>query len=135
MLIRPYLSARNQGATYHCLCDDARKKGLIKASKECCACHGSRLLDDDLRSDAYTLVEVLDVFVEHPDTAVRKTKCPIELGWLVPWIAYSPPERVIAETPIGLCGEPPGMMGGKFGLSRRTSDGGTQDGLVYFPVT
>lgn len=31
----------------------------------------ARLLDDDLRSDAYTLVEVLDVFVEHPDTAVR----------------------------------------------------------------
>jgi hypothetical protein len=31
----------------------------------------AHLLDDDLRSDAYTLVEVLDVFVEHPDTAVR----------------------------------------------------------------
>jgi hypothetical protein len=54
---------------YCCLQPDAlvafeTKRTLTHQSTAC-------LLDDDLRSDAYTLVEVLDVFVEHPDTAVR----------------------------------------------------------------
>jgi hypothetical protein len=29
-------------------------------------------------------------------------------GALVPWIAYSPPDSVMAAAPIGLCEEPPG---------------------------
>ena len=32
-LIRPYLSARNQGAPSHCFSDDVRKKGLIKIKR------------------------------------------------------------------------------------------------------
>jgi hypothetical protein len=49
----------------------------------------------------------------------------------VPWIANSPPERVIAATPIGLCGEPPGIIGGKFGYRAALLH---PDGLVYFPM-
>src|SRR4051794_41310448 len=35
---------------------------------------------------------------------------PIESGRFVPWIAYSPPESVMAATPIGLLGAPPGHI-------------------------
>src|ERR1700759_1464963 len=52
------------------------------------------------------------------------TKPPTEPGMLVPWMAYSPPESVIAATPIGLRGEPPGITSGMFGLSGLTSFGG-----------
>ena len=41
-------------------------------------------------------------------------------GWLVPWMAYSPPASARAATPIGLRGEPPGMTFGRFGWSRLT---------------
>src|SRR5207244_1813099 len=44
-----------------------------------------------------------------------ETKPPIEPGALVPWIAYWPPESVIAATPIGLCGLPPGITAGSEG--------------------
>jgi hypothetical protein len=33
---------------------------------------------------------------------------PTDSGRFVPWIAYSPPESVMARGPIGLRGEPPG---------------------------
>src|SRR5258708_39985701 len=62
-----------------------------------------------------------------------ETKPPIEPGELVPWIAYSPPASVIAATPIGLRGDPPGMTAGMYGLSRLTSLGGDQAGLRYLP--
>ena len=52
---------------------------------------------------------------------------------LVPWMAYSPPESVMAATPIGLRGEPPGITSGMLGLSRLTSFGGDQAGLRYLP--
>src|SRR5260370_8219995 len=61
------------------------------------------------------------------------TKPPTDPGMLVPWIAYSPPANVIAATPIGLRGDPPGMTSGIEGLSRLTSAGGDQAGLRYFP--
>src|SRR5579864_5896496 len=41
------------------------------------------------------------------------TKPPIDPGLLVPWMAYSVPASVIAATPIGFCGDPPGTTGGK----------------------
>src|SRR3954469_17632414 len=34
---------------------------------------------------------------------------PIDSGLFVPWMAYSPPESVMAATPIGLLGAPPGI--------------------------
>src|SRR6202043_969197 len=61
------------------------------------------------------------------------TKPPTEPGMLVPWIAYSPPAKVMAATPIGLRGEPPGMTSGIDGLSCLTSLGGDQAGLRYLP--
>src|ERR1700759_125903 len=61
------------------------------------------------------------------------TKPPTEPGMLVPWMAYSPPGSVIAATPIGLRGEPPGTTFGMFGLSRFASRGGDQAGLRYLP--
>src|SRR5262252_9206858 len=48
-------------------------------------------------------------------------------------MAYSPPDNVIAATPIGLRGEPPGMTSGMFGLSCFTSAGGDQAGWRYLP--
>ncbi len=63
----------------------------------------------------------------------QETKPPIDPGALVPWMAYSPPDRVSAAAPIGLRGEPPGMTSGRRGLSRRTSSGGAQAGRTYFP--
>src|SRR3954469_8464114 len=45
---------------------------------------------------------------------------PIDSGRLVPCMAYSPPERVRAATPIGLLGAPPGITSGRLGLSSRT---------------
>ena len=48
-------------------------------------------------------------------------------------MAYSPPASVIAATPMGLRGEPPGIMSGSEGLSRLTSAGGDQAGLRYLP--
>src|SRR4051812_27726783 len=48
-------------------------------------------------------------------------------------MAYSPPASVIAATPIGLRGEPPGMRFGSLGLSRLTSFGGDQAGCTYLP--
>ena len=39
-------------------------------------------------------------------------------------MAYSPPASVIAATPIGFRGEPPGITSGIVGLSRFTSAGG-----------
>src|SRR5438477_1372047 len=62
-----------------------------------------------------------------------ETKPPIEPGALVPWIAYSPPERVSAAAPIGLRGLPPGMTSGNDGLSRLTIAGGDQAGDTYLP--
>src|SRR5215212_1140751 len=49
---------------------------------------------------------------------------PIDSGRLVPWMAYSPPESVMAATPIGLLGAPPGITSGSAGLSALTSAGG-----------
>ena len=41
------------------------------------------------------------------------TNLPIEPSLLVPWMAYwPPPDSVIAATPIGFCGEPPGTTAG-----------------------
>ena len=37
----------------------------------------------------------------------------------------------MAATPIGLCGEPPGMSSGSFGFSALMSGGGAQSGLTY----
>src|SRR6202035_5802067 len=62
------------------------------------------------------------------------TKPPTEPGMLVPWMAYSPPASVIAATPIGLRGDPPGMTSGIDGLSCLTSFGGDQAGLRYLPA-
>src|SRR3954449_11244726 len=42
---------------------------------------------------------------------------PIDSGRLVPWIAYSPPDSVMAATPIGLFGAPPGISSGSAGLA------------------
>src|SRR5579872_2741300 len=67
-------------------------------------------------------------------TQPYETKPPTEPGRLVPWMAYSPPASVIAATPIGLRGEPPGMTSGMKGLSRLTSAGGDQAGLRYLPL-
>src|SRR5262249_35241707 len=61
------------------------------------------------------------------------TKPPTELGTLVPWIAYCPPERVMAATPMGFRGEPPGMTLGRLGWSCFTSAGGDQAGCRYLP--
>src|SRR3954468_4443471 len=60
---------------------------------------------------------------------------PIESGRFVPWIAYSPPESVVAATPIGLLGAPPGITSGSFGLSALTSAGGVHAGWTYLPFT
>src|SRR5215210_5168453 len=46
-----------------------------------------------------------------------EAKVPIDSGLLVPWMAYSPPESVMAATPIGLFGAPPGITSGNVGLS------------------
>src|SRR5689334_9717460 len=54
---------------------------------------------------------------------------PIDSGLFVPWMAYSPPESVMAATPIGLLGAPPGITSGRAGLSALTSAGGVQAGL------
>src|SRR5215207_6189801 len=60
---------------------------------------------------------------------------PIDSGRFVPWIAYSPPDRVSARGPIGLPGSPPGITSGSFGLSALTSSGGDQAGLTCLPAT
>src|SRR5215212_2521660 len=60
---------------------------------------------------------------------------PIDSGLFVPWMAYSPPDRVMAATPIGLLGAPPGITSGSFGLSALTSAGGVQAGCTYLPLT
>src|SRR3954469_7045276 len=60
---------------------------------------------------------------------------PIDSGLLVPWMAYSPPDRVMAATPIGLLGAPPGITSGSAGLSARTSAGGVQAGRRCLPFT
>src|SRR5215211_1861170 len=60
---------------------------------------------------------------------------PIDSGLLVPWMAYSPPESVMAATPIGLLGAPPGITSGSAGLSALTSAGGVQAGCTYLPFT
>src|SRR4029079_9741789 len=64
-----------------------------------------------------------------------ETNPPTDFGAFVPWIAYSPPASVIAATPSGFVGEPPGMSLGNVGLSRRTASGGAQLGRRYFPST
>ena len=71
-------------------------------------------------ADGNALVQISDVGIQHADAAIE-TKPPTEPGMLVPWIAYSPPASVIAATPIGLRGEPPGMTSGIDGLSCFTS--------------
>jgi hypothetical protein len=43
---------------------------------------------------------------------------PIEFGALVPWIAYWPPDNVIAAAPIGLAGDPLAITSGTLGRSR-----------------
>src|SRR5829696_8009876 len=48
---------------------------------------------------------------------------PIDSGRFVPWMAYSPPETVMAATPIGLLGAPPGITSGRLGLSAFFSRG------------
>src|SRR6478736_10233417 len=63
------------------------------------------------------------------------TNPPIELGRLVPWIAYSPPRSVNAASPIGLLGAPPGITLGKRGFSRRMELGAAHAGRMYFPST
>src|SRR3954470_21605358 len=60
---------------------------------------------------------------------------PIDSGLLVPWMAYSPPDRVMAPTPIGLLGAPPGITSGSAGLSALTSAGGVQAGRTNLPLT
>src|SRR5215213_5450275 len=60
---------------------------------------------------------------------------PIEDGLLAPWMAYSPPDRVMAAIPIGLFGAPPGITSGSTGLSAVTSAGGVQAGWTYLPLT
>src|SRR5215208_807324 len=60
---------------------------------------------------------------------------PIDSGRFVPWIAYSPPDRVKAATPIWLFGAPPGMTSGRSGLSSRTSSGGDHAGRRCLPAT
>jgi len=52
---------------------------------------------------------------------------------LVPWMAYSPPASVMAATPMGFRGVPPGITFGRNGLSRLTSAGGDQAGFRYLP--
>src|SRR6266516_2585349 len=59
------------------------------------------------------------------------TKPPTDDGTFVPWMAYCPPLRVIAATPIGFLGDPPGITSGMFGLSCLTSAGGDQAGCKY----
>src|SRR6266446_9627460 len=81
-----------------------------------------------------TAVKVGDVFVVHANAAIGH-KPPIDSGRLVPWIAYSPPDKVRAATPMGLWGDPPGITAGRSGLSRRMSCGGVQAGLRYLPLT
>src|SRR5215210_696370 len=56
---------------------------------------------------------------------------PIEDGLFVPWMAYSPPERVMAAAPIGLFGAPSGITSGSVGLSALTSAGGVQAGCTH----
>src|SRR5712692_1796234 len=48
-------------------------------------------------------------------------------------MAYCPPLRVIAATPIGFLGDPPGITSGSCGLSCLTSAGGDQAGCTYLP--
>src|SRR3954454_11218908 len=57
----------------------------------------------DLGADVHALKQVGDVVVQHADAAVG-ANLPIDSGRLVPWMAYSPPDRVMAATPIGLLG-------------------------------
>jgi hypothetical protein len=56
----------------------------------------------------------------------------MEDGRFVPWIAYSPPVRTMAAAPMGLDATPPGIRSGRRGLSRFTSAGGLQAGLMNF---
>src|SRR5215813_9497666 len=59
----------------------------------------------------------------------EETKPPIELGSLVPWIAYSPPPlSVSAAAPMGLLGLPPAITSGSEGLSCLTAAGGDHAG-------
>src|ERR1043165_4413294 len=62
------------------------------------------------------------------------TKPPIELGSLVPWMAYSPPDSVSAAAPIGLPGEPPSCPRALFGRARAMSGAGCQAGFTYLPL-
>ena len=88
----------------------------------------------DLGADVHAPEQVGDILVEHANAAIRGELAD-RLRPVGAVDGYSPPNRVMAATPIGLLGAPPGITSGRAGLSALTSAGGVQAGCTYLPFT